>query len=145
MRILIIAAMTACLSGAAWAGVEQAPVRTFACESYGGDAIDSEALSASIEAALDGALGALERADLDEATLAHIEAEIEAAMADVETDLAPYEGRRSLSEAEEEALEARVESAIERAEAAIERAVERIEDADDRHHGGKGNVRRPRY
>ena len=146
MRILIIAAMTACLSGAACAGVEHEMPRTDACESYsGGDAIDSEALSDTIEAALEGALSALERADLDETTLAHVEAEIEAAMANVEVELAHYEGRRSLSEQEEEALETRIEGAIERAEAAIERAVERIEDADDRYDGGKAEVRRPRY
>jgi hypothetical protein len=146
MRILIIAAMTACLSGAAWAGVEHETPRTYACESYGGgDAIDSEALSDTIEAALEGALGALEHADLDETTLAHVEAEIEAAMANVEGELAHYEGRRSLSEAEEEALGARIEVAIERAEAAIERAVERIEDAHDRHDGDKAKIWRPRY
>ena len=97
------------------------------------------------EAALEGALGALERADLDETTLARVEAEIEAAMANVEVELAEYEGRRSLSESEEEALEARIEGAIERAEAAIERAVERIEDAHDRHGDDKAKIWRPRY
>jgi hypothetical protein len=142
MRILAAAMLAVGLTGAAWTAADahsSAPV----CDVSRSAHIDADEITQAVEAALREALAALDREQVDDATLAVIEADMDRALAEVESELASVEGsRRGLTEAEEAALEA----ALERVEEAVERVVERLEEADEaRELAADAKKRRPRY
>lgn len=150
MRVLIAAALAACLSGAAWAG-EGNHGRNSCAESelYHTADIDTAEILRSVDAALREALAGLEGEDVSANTSAEIEAAISEAMAGLEADLATLdahlaaapEAQVALSEADEERIDERVEAAMERVEEALERIDERVEHRDD----AEPKTWRPRY
>ena len=125
MRMFAIAAMAMCLTGAAaYAEPDQDyTAAQSACERAHEARVDAQEVQAIIERAMAEAREAIRQSELDAATQAEIEAQIQAALDSVDARLDG--GPRvvefaSLSEEEQEAIEARVEAAMARADAAIQ-------------------------
>lgn len=114
MRLVVIALLAASFTGAAWAGSARA---SSDCESR------ADAITESIQAAFDRTLDAIDHAELHEAVLAEIEAEIEVTMAELEVEMASMGGDLEwMDEAYQTDAEARIEAVLERMEVALERA-----------------------
>jgi hypothetical protein len=127
MRIFLMAAVAACVAGAAWADAPDAK---------GGpdDAAQSARIAAEItrtvDLALSQALADLQSARLDAATMAEVRSAMESARTEIRVELSGLDGRLStLNEEQEAELEARIEAAMARVETAMERASEALEAA----------------
>ncbi|WP_395648075.1 hypothetical protein [Terricaulis sp.] len=161
MRMFAIAAMAMCLTGAAaYADPDQdRSAAPRACERVHRDAMDADEVQAIVERAMAEAREAIRQSELDAATAAEIEAQIQAALdsvdarldggpgvvelaslsaeeqqaieARVEAAMAQAEAAMAAREVDEAAIEARVEAAMARAEAAMERARRAHEDIQD--------------
>lgn len=140
MRILIIAALAASLTGAAWAGT---PEDYGQCNHHYGREVDAAEINAIVQEALSDAMAQIREAEIDAATADRIEAHVEAAMVRAERELEGHDGATARwTEADRERVEARVEAAMARVEAALDRAVERLEDAESER---EPKSWRPRY
>lgn len=119
MRIFLLAAVSACVAGAAWA---DAPAPESATESAYSARIADEVMSA-VDAALSQAMADIEVLPMDDRTRHEVRTAIEAARFDVRLELAARDGRLdSLTLAEEAELETALESALRNVTAAVDRA-----------------------
>lgn len=140
MRIFAIAALAACLSGAAAYAEPENQSFHDACARAGRASahVDGTEIRRILQRAMTEARAAIRESRLDEGTRAEIEAQVEAALEGARVEIAEAGDSvvlADLSDADQAAIEARVDAAMARAEAAIEAreaALERAQDAMER-------------